>query len=83
MTVYVHSRTTGIDTFTGEEYFFSGTGPPGLIVDLEAIDHVLEINIFRIVYVEVTRSEDVTNGAVQRGKSIHGIRRLEQRVWGL
>ena len=48
-----HSRTTGIDTFAGEVYFFSGTRSPRLIIDFETIDHVLEIDTFRILDVEV------------------------------
>lgn len=83
MARYAYSRTTGIDTFTSEEYFFSGTRPPRLVVDLEAVDHIFEIDIFRILYVEVARREDIAHGAVQRGKRIHRIRRLERRVWGL
>ncbi len=41
----MYSRTTGIDTFTGEEYLVSGTRSPWVVVDLEAIDHVLEIDV--------------------------------------
>jgi hypothetical protein len=54
MIMYAHSRTTGIDTVTSEKHFFSGTRSPRLIVDLEAIDHVLEKDIFRILNIEVT-----------------------------
>ncbi len=81
--VCAHSRTAGIDTFAGEEHFVLDTRPPRLVVDSEAIDHVLEMDIFRILDVEVARSEDVADGAVQRRESIHRIRRLEERVWGL
>jgi hypothetical protein len=66
-----HSRTTGIDTFASEEHFVLETRPPWLIVDLEAIDHVLEMDILRILDVEVARCEDVADRAVQRGKSVH------------
>ena len=76
-----YSRTTGIDTFASEEYLVSGTRPPRLIVDLKAIDHVFEMYIFGIFDVEVAGSEDVADRSVQRRKSIHGIRRLEERVW--
>ena len=75
--LYAHSRTTGIDALPSEEHFLSWDRPPRLIVDFETIDHVLEIDIFRILQIEVTRGEDVADGAVQRRKSIHGIRRLE------
>ena len=66
-----YSRTTGIDTFTGEKLLDFGTGHPRMLVDLEAIDHILEINIFGIFDIEVARGEDVADRSVQRGKSVH------------
>ena len=66
-----YSRTAGIDTFTSEKLLDFGNGPPRMLVDLEAIDHVLEINIFGIFDIEVAGGEDVSNRSVQRGKSIH------------
>ena len=66
-----YSRTAGIDTFTGEKLLVFETGPPRMLVDLEAIDHMLKINVFGIFDIEVTRGEDVANRSVQRGKSIH------------
>lgn len=66
-----YSRTTGIDTFTGEKYLVFGTGLPGMLVDLEAIDHILEINVFRIFDVEVGGGEDVADRSVQGRKSVH------------
>ena len=66
-----YSRTTDINTFTGEKLLVFGTGPPRMLVDLEAIDHILEVNIFGIFDVEVGGGEDVANRSVQRGKSVH------------
>lgn len=66
-----YSRTTGIDTFTGEKLFVFETGPSRMLVDLEAIDQILEINIFGIFDIEVAGGEDVANRSVQRGKGIH------------
>jgi len=42
-----------------------------MLVDLEAIDHILETNIFGIFDIEVTGGEDVANRSIQRRKSIH------------
>jgi len=40
------------------------------------------MDIFRVFDVEVTGGEDIAEGAIQRGKSVHGIRRLKQWIWG-
>src|SRR6266481_529545 len=52
-----YSRTTGINTFTGKKLLIFVTGPPRMLVDLEAIDHILEINVFGIFDVEVGDGE--------------------------
>jgi hypothetical protein len=41
-----YSRTTGIDTLASEKHLVSETRSPRLIIDLEAIYHVLEMDIF-------------------------------------
>ena len=57
--------------FTGEKLLIFETGPPWMVIDLEVINHILEVNIFEIFDIEIVGGEDVANRSVQRGKNIY------------
>jgi hypothetical protein len=58
-------NTSLVNALAGEPFFFFAFWPPGLVIDLETLYHILERGGTRRLDVEITRSEYVSDGSIE------------------